>query len=115
MTDAADAAASVVTRARSKPVFARSRIRTTVTARVPKTECHRQVSAAAWMAVVLPYRVTVTGVNAAAPASLAREGSLAPFSGGRPRLPVRAGGGSYSAASLRSRVVHVTRPGSFFS
>jgi len=45
----------VVTRARSYPVADRSRMSTTVTGRVPKTECHRQVTAAAWMEAALPY------------------------------------------------------------
>ena len=84
---------------------------TTVTALVPKTEGHRQVRAAAEMAAVLPYRVTVTGVNAAAAASPARAGSRSPLVRGRPRLPVRAGGSPCRAASLRSRVVQVTRGG----
>jgi hypothetical protein len=90
-------------------------MRTTVTGLVPKTEGHRQVRAAALMASVLPYRVTVTWVNAVVTASFAREGSRSPLVRGRPRLPVRAGGSPYRAASLRSRVVQVTGAGSFFS
>ena len=55
MSCAADAAASVVTRARSYPLADRSRISTTVTGLVPKTEGHRQVTAAAAaMVAVLP-------------------------------------------------------------
>jgi hypothetical protein len=54
MTDAADAAVSVVTRDRSQLVLDLSRMSTTVTGRVPKTECHRQVRAAAPVAAVLP-------------------------------------------------------------
>jgi len=42
-------------------------------------------------------------------------GSLSRLTRGRPRLPAQAGGSSYSAASLRSRVVQVTAGGSFFS
>ena len=45
--------------------------------------------------------------------SLASEGSLSPFSRGKPRLPLRPGGSPYSAASLRSRVVQVTRAREF--
>jgi hypothetical protein len=54
MTCAADAAASVLTRARSWPAADRSRISTTVTGRVPKTEYRRQVMTAAWMVAVVP-------------------------------------------------------------
>ena len=54
MTYAPDAAVSVVTRARSYPLADRSRMRTTVTALVPKTEGHRQVTAAALIAAILP-------------------------------------------------------------
>jgi len=86
-----------------------------VTGRVPKTEGHRQVSAAALMAAVLPYRATVTGVNAVVAASRSRAGSRSPLVRGRPRRPVRAGGSPYRAASLRSRVVQVTAAGSLFS
>jgi len=70
---------------------------------------------AAWTVAVLPYRVTVAGANAVVAASLPSAGSLSPLRRGRPRLPVRAGGSPYSAASLRSRVVQVTPGGSFFS
>ena len=45
---------SVVTRARSKPVFDLSRMRMTVTGAVPVTEYHRQVSARTAMVSVLP-------------------------------------------------------------
>jgi len=45
---------SVVTRARSCPVFFLSRMRMTVTGLVPVTEYHRQVTAAAAMVSVLP-------------------------------------------------------------
>ncbi len=83
--------------------------------RAPKTECQRQVTAAAWMVAVLPQGVTVTWVNAVVAANWAREGSLSPFSLGRPRRPVRTDGSSYSTASLRGRVVQLTRGGSFLS
>ncbi len=53
-TRAGDAAVSVVTRARSCPLADLSRMRTTVTVLVPKTEGHRQVMAAALMAAALP-------------------------------------------------------------
>jgi len=88
---------------------------TTVTARVPKTEGHRQVMVAALMAAALPYRVTVTSVNAVMPTSSCRAGSRSPLAGGRPRRPVRAGGSPCKAAALRSRVVQVTWDGSLFS
>ena len=65
---------------------------TTVTGRVPKTGCHRQVTAAALMVAAFPYRATVTCSNAAVAASFARQGSRSPFSRGRPRFPLRAGG-----------------------
>jgi hypothetical protein len=45
---------SVVTRARSYPVFDLSRMRMTVKGRVPATEYHRQVTAAAAMVSALP-------------------------------------------------------------
>jgi hypothetical protein len=83
-----------------------------VTGLAPKTEAHRQVTAAALMAAVLPYRVTVTSANAVVAASPCRAGSRSPLARGRPRLPVRAGG---TAASLRGQVVQVTCGGSFFN
>ena len=115
ITWAGVAVVSVVTRARSYPAVNRSRMSTTVTALVPKTEGQRQVRAAAEMSAALPYRVTVTLVNAVVAASPARAGSRSPLVRGRPRRPVRAGGSWCRAASLRSRVVQVTWGGSFFS
>src|SRR6266568_1598252 len=106
---------SVVTRARSHPVFDLSRMRMTVTGLAPVTEYHRQVSAAAAMVSVLPYRVTMACENAAAAAILARDGSRSPFTRGRPFFPVRSGGRPQSAALLRSLVVQVTPSGSSFS
>ena len=64
----------------------------TVTGILPVTEYHRQVSAAAAMVSVLPYRVTVTCENTAVAAILARDGSRSPFTRGRPFFPVRSGG-----------------------
>jgi hypothetical protein len=46
---------------------------------------------------------------------IGKGGQPVTFSRGRPRRPVRTGGSSCRAASLRSRVVQVTRCGSFFS
>jgi hypothetical protein len=60
-------------------------MRATVTALVPKTDGHRQVMAAALMAAVLPYRVTVTCVNAVVAASPSRAGSRSALVRGRPR------------------------------
>jgi hypothetical protein len=51
--------------------------------------------------------VTAARVSAASAASRARDGSFWPFARGRPRRAVRAGGSSYGAASLRSRIVQV--------
>jgi hypothetical protein len=68
--------------------------------------------AATWIVLVLPYRVMVTGANAAQLASLAGDGSRMPLARGRPRCPVRAGGSWCGAASLRSRVVQVMPGGS---
>ncbi len=65
ITAAGLASRSVVTRARSYPVAETSRISSTCTRRGPKTPCHRQVMASAWMVAVFPYRVTVTGPKAA--------------------------------------------------
>src|SRR5260370_27512452 len=56
---------SVVTRARSHPVFDLSRMRMTLTGTVPVTDHHRQVNACAAMVSVLPERVTATCENAA--------------------------------------------------
>src|SRR5947208_9946719 len=92
ITAAVSGPGSVVTRARSNPVFDLSRMRMTVTGTVPVTEYHRQVSAAAAMVSVLPYRVTVTCENTAVAAILARDGSRSPFTRGRPFFPVRCGG-----------------------
>jgi hypothetical protein len=57
---------------------------------------------------VCPYRYTSVRVQIAAAARAAGRPSLRPFNAGRPRLPVRAGGGPNSAALAGSRVVHVT-------
>jgi hypothetical protein len=88
---------------------------TTWTWRVPKTEYHRQVITAAWTAGVVRYRVAVTGCQVDVAASLSRLGSRSPLARGRPGFPVRWGGSSQSAASLRSRVVQVIWAGSLFS
>jgi hypothetical protein len=49
MTRVIAASVSVVTGARSQPVFDLSRMSTTRTGRDPNTEYHRQVITAAWM------------------------------------------------------------------
>ena len=46
------------------------------------------------------------------PASTISSAIRLPLTRGRPGLPVRGGASSYSAASLRSRVVTLTRSGS---
>ena len=90
---------------------------TTVTGRVPKTECHRQVTVAALDGGGLAVAgERLLGVRR-------RSGELPPGRGAG--LPSRGDGraclvgavaeGGYRAASLRSRVVQVTRAGSFFS
>ena len=73
----------------------------------PNAPYHRARMVATWTVSTRPYRSTRTEHQDAAAASSARRPSRAPFFAGRPRRPVRAGGGPYKAALAGSRVVIV--------
>ena len=73
---------------------------------------HRHVMAATPMVAALPYGVTAAGVNAASAANPGQGRQLIALCAGPSPPPVRAGGSSHGAASLRRRVVQVTPGGS---
>jgi hypothetical protein len=76
---------------------------------LPKLPYQMQGTAARKTDSVRPYRTTVTFSQSACSATAAGVPSLPPLSAGRPRLPVRGGARSYSAALAGNRVVHVVR------